>query len=215
MSIKDLQIQTILWLQSESPLKPDLFWINGQSPISNETEKECFSWLTSEWPSPERFTRGRKPDGKWNYINGWRRFKNKLIKEDEDISNNLTFLVQNFEKETFILIQGCVLDTDEQGRKMPYIYCARVESNSLDDLVQRWVNCLSSTQKHINNKDKNGIIRFLSLMIEKNEKKKRICSIVLIIVLIIIVLLIVWFCYNNIDEFQDVVNQIIQFIWKR
>jgi len=185
------EIQNVLWLQSASSLDADLFLINGEPPISKDKESETFLWMTSDWETAASIK--DRLQAKWRLPWGWKRHKAKYLQQGISISNNLTFLKNG----DFLLIQACVLDTDEQGRKRPYIYCSRFpESN----ILKEWAACIHSAMAHYNEKDMvcvGGFLRKRAEQKAKNDKKKRIVSIaVALIVILIIVASILLYNFN-------------------
>lgn len=173
------EIENVLWLQSASSLDADLFLINDEPPISKDEESKTFLWLTSNWSTKASIK--DKLRVKWNVLPGWKKHKKEYLAQG--ISNNLTFL----ERGDFILIQACVLDTDELGRKRPYIYCSQLpESKSITEILEKWDDCIHLADACRNEKDMICVRAFL-LNRAKNNKKKRIISIAIALLIILII----------------------------
>lgn len=191
------EIQNVLWLQSASSLDADLFLINGKPPISQDLESETFLWLTSDWKTTASIKDLSIKDllkAKWRFPIGWKRHKKRYL--PQGISNNLTFL----ENGAFLLIQACVLDTDEQGRKRPYMYCTR-ESKNVTNILEKWAMCIHSAQASHNEKDMVCVGSYL--------KKKRFFSIAIALLIILIIAASI-LLYFNPDYFYSFYEKIRQ-----
>jgi len=186
------EIQNVLWLQSASSLDADLFLINDEPPISKDEESKTFLWMTSNWETSPSIK--DRLQAKWKLPKGWKRHKEQYL--PQGISNNLTFLRNG----AFLLIQACVLDTDEQGRKRPYMYCLRYpKNNSITDItditdiaemLKKWADCIHSAQARHNEKDMvcvGGFLRKRAEQKAKNDKKKRNISIAIALLIILII----------------------------
>lgn len=191
------EIQNVLWLQSASSLDADLFLINGKPPISQDLESETFLWLTSNWKTTASIKDLSIKDllkAKWTLPKDWKRHKEQYL--PQGISNNLTFLKNG----AFLLIQACVLDTDEQGRKRPYMCCLRYpESNSMREIFENWAACIHSAQARHNEKDVDCVKSYLKKKAEqkaKNDKKRIFCIAIALIVILIIVASILLYFFN-------------------
>ncbi len=194
------EIQNVLWLQSASSLDADLFLINGEPPISKSKESETFLWMTSDWGTAASIK--DRLHVKWRSPWGWKRHKAKYLQQG--ISNNLTFL----ENGDFLLIQACVLDTDEQGRKRPYIYCSSYpESKSITEILKNWAACIHSVMAHYNEEDMNCIGTFLRN--RAKNKKKRIVSIAVALIVILIIAAAILYIINP-DCFYSVYEKFRQ-----
>lgn len=186
------EIQNVLWLQSESPLTADLLLINGESPSSNEERSEVFVWLTSDRSTTAPIKNIKR--AKWRVPSGWKKHKEEYL--SQGISNNLTLL----ERKLFILIQACVFDTDELGRKRPYIYCTRLpESKSISEILNKWAKCIHSIHASFNENDMICIRHFLQNR-ARNSKKKIISIAILLLFLAIIVFIILFFSVDSIHN---------------
>lgn len=203
------EIQNVFWLQSASSLDADLFLINGEPPISKDKETKTFLWMTSNWEttpsikglSIKELSIKDLLQAKWKLPKGWKRHKEQYL--PLGISNNLTYL----ENGAFLLIQACVLDTDEQGRKRPYMCCLRYpESNSMREIFENWAACIHSAQARHNEKDVDCVKSYLKKRAEqkaKNDKKKRIISIAIVLIVILIIVASILLYNFNPDYFYS------------
>lgn len=185
-------IQYVLWLQSASPLAEDLLWINGEPPVSQDKKSETFSWMLSDWKSTASFEDNIR--ARWKSPRGWKKHKEEHL--PQGISNNLTIMING----DFLLIQACVLDTDEQGRKRPYIYCSRFpESKRVTEILEKWDKCIDSAHANLNKRDKNCVECFLRD--RAKNKKKRILSIAIVLLAILLITVTSIIYFNHPDCF--------------
>lgn len=161
----------ILWMQNETPITPETFLVDGGEPTSREQRNSYFNWLTTGW-----FTR------KWKEYPGWKEWKENEIKQGKPISQNLLFL----RGKSHNLIQGCVKEVDESGRKMPYIFC-RDNRETILDKIQ---DTLKSLGRTANAADLSSIKHFLEKKLEEKKKKRIILLAIGIVALIMIILII-------------------------
>ena len=179
-------INSILWMQNETAVSPETFLINGKEPPSREMQRKLSSWLTSGW-----FT------SKWKEERDWVKWKENEIKQQKPISHNLLFL----KGKSHYLIQGCVNEVDESGRKMPYIFCQHKVRGEIVDGIKA---ALMSLGKTANEADLNTITDYLNFL---KEKKKRIRFLTFGLIALIIALIII--LYLN-DKYWN--NQYIYYI---
>lgn len=162
-------IDWILWMQNETPISPETFLVNGAEPTSRELRNNLFNWLTTGW-----FTH------KWKEGTDWKEWKENEIKQNKPISQNLLFL----RGKSYNLIQGCVKEVDESGRKMPYIFCMHNSKRILEEIQV----ILTSLGRTANEADLHSINNFF-----KEKKKKRIILLAIGLVALIMIILIISF----------------------
>lgn len=167
-------IDWILWMQNETPITPETFLVNGAEPTSRERRNDLFNWLTTGWFTHE-----------WREGTGWKEWKENEIKQNKPISQNLLFL----KGKSHYLIQGCVKEIDESGRKMPYIFCWRNRETILDE-IQDTIKSLGRT---VNEADLHSICNFLKDKQLKEKKKRRIILLAIGLIALIIIILIISF----------------------
>lgn len=166
------ETKTVLWIQNETATTPETLLLNGES-CTEANNDSVFKWLTSDW---------YKSKG-WRLFPGWDRWKSN---EKREISPNLTFMNKKENAIHYLLIQACVIETDEHGRKMPYIFCA--PKSQIDIFFDKLKNIIEKQERTINEKDKESIKQFLEENKKKEKRKLIIISLILIILFLIILI---------------------------